>query len=404
MRHASVRLGPIRTAGYAGIIAVGLIGGDVAAQGSSPLNVLDATSSWVELLAEDLTTCAEHQCASVDDRACASTCDSSRTTPPRCREVDCAACLDVGVGCEGASCVDRVCVLCAWPGEGDDVSQVCHASPSPSGAAPSPLRSVEAERASRSRGNVIEKAALQPSPPLRPSWAIYEVKNHRYRLLTSGVLGGPSRVIRAEPSTNDSSHLRARIRKMGMLELIHSSRDRDDPVAHVFAAGGTLEESLHASFEDTQPRQRNAPLHATLESRPAVHDVRALLFEGTPRLEPQAKRVSTITARVANEHLVDIDGTLDDAGVRRALERSRDAFRLCYETAFKTAPAPSGRVTMEFDVAPSGRVTSASLTEDELQSRALSHCALSTIERLRFPSHESETASFRAVLSFRHRP
>ena len=390
-------VGIILSALCCAVYSVGL-----SAQTAPAATVHDGGSPWVELLTADLTTCAERQCASVDDRACASNCDSSRASPPECREVDCSACLDANVGCEGGSCADRVCVLCAWPGAGDDLNAVCHASST-------------AQAGARPQGDdvdglhpraLVEQAALSLPRTQHPAWALYEVKDHRYRLLTSGVLGGPRLVPRGDDARSDpSSGLRERIRGMGMLALIRSSRERgDDPVAHVFSAGASFEESVRSSLEDASaPREALPSLHTSPEGRPAVHDVRAILFERALPPVAKGKRASTINPRLGGERMIDIDGELDDERVGRALHRSRDAFRLCYENAFKAHSPPSGRLTLEFEVDRTGRVVEAVLTDDELHSGSLSHCALSTLGRLRFPTHESDSSSFRAVLSFRQR-
>lgn len=403
MCHASVRMRTTTRASHVGFVTFALLCAGAAAQSPPSSLTVDASASWPDLLALDLTTCAEQRCASVDDRACASTCDASRTAPPVCREVDCAQCLDGASECEGERCGERVCVLCAWPGEGDDVSHVCHASTaSPPSTAVAP---------GSARGDVVTaglplERAADAQAGARPSWALYEVKDHRYRLLTSGFLGGPLRpakTVSASPAP--SNGVRERIGKMGMLALIHASRERgDDPVAHVFSAGGVFADSVHASFESPSvARDGGAVLHTSFDSGPAVHDVRAVLLERTLPPTTRDKRASAVTARLGGDFLIDIDGSMDDVRAKRTLLRHKDAFQLCYENAFKLDAAPSGKLAVEFDVDANGRVVDVYLAEDELDSDALSTCVLSTVGRLRFPASAGDGMSFDAILSFRRK-
>lgn len=375
-------------------------------------SALDVTSSWPDLLAVDLTTCAELRCASVDDRACASTCDASRSAPPVCREVDCASCLEnAGDGASecarDGSCGERVCVLCAWPGEGgDEPSAVCHASSSGARDAKGSAGNTASVSHAGPRVTATPAHASSRDEALRPSWALYEVKDHRYRLLTAGFLGGPTRPPKPAASTLDRTPaVRERIGKMGMLALIHASRDRaDDPVAHLFTAGDSFEESVRSSLESaTTEHERGGVVQASLESWPAVSDVRGLLLERTLPLPALDKRASVVTARLDRDRLIDIDGTLDTDQAARALRARRDAFQLCYENTYKTVDGPSGRLVIDLSIDRAGRVSDVFLAEDELESDPLSVCVLSTIERVRFPAHPEEELELTATLAFRQK-
>jgi hypothetical protein len=319
--------------------------------------------------------------------------------------VDCASCLDGAEPCgQDESCAERVCVLCTWPGE-DDANALCHASSKGTAEAPNGDEADAADVGPRARA-LLRRSALDEGGR-RPSWALYEVKDHRYRLLTAGFLGAPLEALATGNEPVDRSPaVRERIGKMGMLALIQSSRERgDDAVAHLFTAGLSVEDSVRASLESASTeREHGLVVQAALDSWPAVSDVRAVLLERALPLPTSDKRVSTVTARMAREQLIDIDGALEDEQAARALARQKDAFQLCYENAYKLEAAPAGRLVVELTVDRGGGVIDAWLSEDELDSDRLSRCVLSTVERIRFPSHPEDELDLTATLSFRRKP
>jgi len=85
------------------------------------------------------------------------------------------------------------------------------------------------------------------------------------------------------------------------------------------------------------------------------------------------------------------------ASVALALDRPSDvtalmahskAFQRCYARALRNDPSLKGKVVLHLDVAPSGRVTEAKVTQSTMPDWSLHRCLESEAARVRFPADD----------------
>ncbi len=367
-------------------------------------------STWPLDLAAALTTCAATQCADADDAQCASTCDATRKEAPVCREVDCSECLTSGGQCAaGEDCSERVCVLCGWPDERGELLGACRQSSVPALAAPSAGVVVAALDE-----NVPRQVRRMELPSRRAAWALYELKDRRYHLLLSGDVQSPAPNRPAETGASSARpvptadiSLRDRLGGMGILALIGSARGDDEgAVASIFSAGSSLDDSVRSSLDVPV----SARVSSVLAQRSGVDweryasDPGDLSTHSGRALPAQQKRAAPVTARVAGDDLIDVDGQVDTEHVERVLQRRKEAFQLCYEHALKSDASLSGTLLLDFDVGADGRVTDATVVKDEVASRPLARCVLATLGRIRFPAQQASRRFFTASLTFQRKP
>ncbi|HJK92225.1 MAG TPA: AgmX/PglI C-terminal domain-containing protein [Polyangiaceae bacterium LLY-WYZ-15_(1-7)] len=82
---------------------------------------------------------------------------------------------------------------------------------------------------------------------------------------------------------------------------------------------------------------------------------------------------------------VEVRGPLPREAVRRVLRRHERELRHCYATARREQPELAGRLLVEFEIGPQGRVGSARVTENGLGHAALAQCVVRRLRRWRFP-------------------
>lgn len=77
-------------------------------------------------------------------------------------------------------------------------------------------------------------------------------------------------------------------------------------------------------------------------------------------------------------------GTFPVENVSRVVRAQNAAFRTCYENWMRSDPTLAGRITVQFTIATSGRVSSARAVENATGSRGLALCVTTAIQRLRW--------------------
>jgi hypothetical protein len=100
-----------------------------------------------------------------------------------------------------------------------------------------------------------------------------------------------------------------------------------------------------------------------------------------------------------NPTAVDGTGVLNPQEVAKVVNRRLGAIKGCYERALRRNPTLEGRITIRFTVAGSGKVSSASATQNEL-SPDVADCITSAFKSFRFPPPEGGTATFEYPFMF----
>jgi TonB family protein len=72
-------------------------------------------------------------------------------------------------------------------------------------------------------------------------------------------------------------------------------------------------------------------------------------------------------------------------GARRVIQRRIGQIRNCYERSLRYEPELTGRVTVEFTVSGSGKVTKAKVASTTLDHKTTEDCVVKVIERTTFP-------------------
>jgi hypothetical protein len=92
-------------------------------------------------------------------------------------------------------------------------------------------------------------------------------------------------------------------------------------------------------------------------------------------------------------------GLMDPGEVAKVVNQKIGAIKGCYEQALKRDPTLQGKVTIQFTIAGSGKVTSAKATVNELGPQVES-CMVSAFMRFRFPPPDGGTITFEYPFMF----
>jgi hypothetical protein len=128
------------------------------------------------------------------------------------------------------------------------------------------------------------------------------------------------------------------------------------------------------------------PAQVTPPSEPAP-----LPPEETPPPEPDPAAQAAPAATPAEPGIAPTGaptrGTLPKEVIDQKLAEAGPALRACYERSLKAKPNQGGNVSIDFVVAPDGKVAHAAATEvaDGLEDEATIDCMLGEIRKLEFP-------------------
>ena len=111
------------------------------------------------------------------------------------------------------------------------------------------------------------------------------------------------------------------------------------------------------------------------------------------RSAPSAPSMAPSMASAAVQPVVSpgrttVRGSLDRSVIQRVMRRNQSAVRRCYERELQRAPNLAGRVTVRFEIAPTGRVASAQVAGDTLGNAGVSECIVREVRRWVFPQPE----------------
>ncbi len=80
-----------------------------------------------------------------------------------------------------------------------------------------------------------------------------------------------------------------------------------------------------------------------------------------------------------------VTGGLDMESIREIIYRNMGQIRYCYEQGLQRSPSLSGRVTVKFQIAGSGRVSLANIRHSSVRSMQVESCMVSKIRNWKFP-------------------
>jgi TonB family protein len=132
--------------------------------------------------------------------------------------------------------------------------------------------------------------------------------------------------------------------------------------------------------------------------------VSVLLLGGTPAKPPvpeahrkpdpgpHEKKVEPVEEhRNADSHVVvsggepNVRGSLDRDIVQKIVRRHLGEVKYCYDQSITRAPAPGGRVAVQFTVTAGGQVSASSLMNTTLSNLRVEKCVLEAVRRWEFP-------------------
>jgi TonB family protein len=79
-------------------------------------------------------------------------------------------------------------------------------------------------------------------------------------------------------------------------------------------------------------------------------------------------------------------GSLSKEAIRRVIHRNLSQVRFCYEQALSSRPDLSGRISVQFMIAPSGVVQQSSVAQSTLGSEQVDRCVADAVRRWTFPA------------------
>lgn len=84
-------------------------------------------------------------------------------------------------------------------------------------------------------------------------------------------------------------------------------------------------------------------------------------------------------------------GALSREVIRRVVTQHRGRIRSCYEAALRTHPSLAGRVTVRFQIAETGSVTSADVVDNTTGDSNVASCIAAVARRISFPAGDAPT-------------
>ncbi len=84
-----------------------------------------------------------------------------------------------------------------------------------------------------------------------------------------------------------------------------------------------------------------------------------------------------------------VSGSLDREIIRRTVRRHLNEVRYCYDHALAAHPSLSGRLVVQFTIAPTGRVLAALLATSTLGNVAVESCVVAAVRRWEFPAPQA---------------
>jgi len=83
--------------------------------------------------------------------------------------------------------------------------------------------------------------------------------------------------------------------------------------------------------------------------------------------------------------IVHVNGALDKEIIRRTVRRHLNEVKYCYEQALVSRPSLSGRIVVQFAIAPTGRVLTSVVQSSSLGVAAVDSCVVNAVKRWEFP-------------------
>ncbi len=88
-------------------------------------------------------------------------------------------------------------------------------------------------------------------------------------------------------------------------------------------------------------------------------------------------------------------GDMPPDTIGRVIRSRAGVFRACYQKELARDPKLAGKVVVQFEIAPEGKVTKAAVQSSTLASKPVEDCVVSNVLRLRFPTMDAK-----AVVTF----
>ena len=90
----------------------------------------------------------------------------------------------------------------------------------------------------------------------------------------------------------------------------------------------------------------------------------------------------------------------DTASLMAVVQRYKAGVKFCYDNALKKTPHLNGKITLQMDIDPSGRISSLSVASDSIGNRPLQKCISAQVKKWRFPKVDAGTVRFTLPLVF----
>lgn len=80
-----------------------------------------------------------------------------------------------------------------------------------------------------------------------------------------------------------------------------------------------------------------------------------------------------------------VEGGLDRDQIIAVINRNKGQIIYCYEKGLQAAPTIGGRVAVDFTIGPSGRITTAKVSQSSLRSKYVENCMIAKMKTWKFP-------------------
>lgn len=120
--------------------------------------------------------------------------------------------------------------------------------------------------------------------------------------------------------------------------------------------------------------------------------------ETGPTQDPDANALEVDRGDEASSTADISNAARDESPRRAAVDQRKTALHRCYETALRTQPELTGKMTYTIDISPAGVVKRVYIEGDTIGDHELRACASAKIAKWRFPARqESATVTFHVV-------
>jgi hypothetical protein len=93
-------------------------------------------------------------------------------------------------------------------------------------------------------------------------------------------------------------------------------------------------------------------------------------------------------------------GTLNNLEIEEAIQQRQTSFQRCWTQRLKETAGLAGRVVLQFEIVPRGRVQNVLVAESTIKDEIMTRCLISVLERIQFREFSDGPVTLTFPLSF----